>query len=132
MSTTQKKPKKVDTMTIRISKKTKRELDEIGKKTDTYNDIIIALLKWKHYKERNKYLEQYVHKLEKEGERKMNEVDELLLDVLNQACGNGEGEIDNQCISTYEEACDYLKKKEILEEVNQRIFNIKDMGEWGE
>lgn len=54
----------------------------------------------------------------------MEKVDELLLDVLNQACGNGDGEIDNQCLSVYEEACDYLKKKEILEEVNSRIYNI--------
>ena len=56
----------------------------------------------------------------------MEEQDELLLEVLNQACGNGDGEIDNQCLSSYEEACDYLKKKGILEEVNSRIYNIVD------
>ena len=56
----------------------------------------------------------------------MDKQDELLLDVLNQACGDGNGEIDNQCLSAYEEACDYLKKKGILEEVNSRIFNILD------
>lgn len=61
----------------------------------------------------------------------MDEQDELLLDVLNQACGNGEGEIDNQCISAYEEACDYLKKKGILDEVNSRIYNILDMDKTG-
>jgi len=59
----------------------------------------------------------------------MDKFDELLLDVLNQACGNGDGEIDNQCLSAYEEACDYLKKKLILEEVNSRIYNIKSMDE---
>lgn len=59
----------------------------------------------------------------------MNKQDELLLDVLNQACGNGEGEIDNQCILAYEEACDYLKKKGILEEVNSRIYNIVERKE---
>ena len=57
---------------------------------------------------------------------KINKYDELLLDVLNQACGDGEGEIDNQCVSSYEEACDYLKKKGILDEVNSRIYNIVD------
>ncbi|HEC66250.1 MAG TPA: hypothetical protein ENI23_13245 [bacterium] len=57
----------------------------------------------------------------------MDEFDELLLDVLNQACGDGNGEIDNQCLSTYEEACNYLKKKGILEEVNSRIYNIVEV-----
>ena len=56
----------------------------------------------------------------------MDKQDELLLDVLNQACGDGNGEIDNQCLSAYEEACDYLHRKGILEEVNSRIFNILD------
>jgi hypothetical protein len=61
----------------------------------------------------------------------MDEQDELLLDVLNQACGDGKGEIDNQCLSAYEYACDYLKKKGILEEVNSRIYNIVDMDKHG-
>ena len=52
------------------------------------------------------------------------ECDELLIDVLNQICGDGEGEIDNQCLSAYEEACKYLKKKGLLKEVNSRIYNI--------
>ena len=57
----------------------------------------------------------------------MRNIKELgLLDVLNQSCGDGLGEIDNQCLSAYEEACDYLKKKGILEEVNSRIYNIKN------
>lgn len=54
----------------------------------------------------------------------MLEADELLIDVLNQACGNGEGEIDNACTSAYEDACEYLAKKGLLEEVNMRIYNI--------
>jgi hypothetical protein len=54
----------------------------------------------------------------------MNETDQILLDVLNQACGDGNGEIDNMCLSAYEDACEYLKKKGLLEEVNSRIFNI--------
>lgn len=53
-----------------------------------------------------------------------DEYDELLLDVLNQACGNREGKIDNQCLSAYEDACNYLKKKGLLFEVNSRIYNI--------
>ena len=66
------------------------------------------------------------------------EFDELLLDVLNQACsvqeesGNpliegGEPEIDNMCISAYayEEACRYLTKKGYLYAVNGRIYKFK-------
>ena len=56
----------------------------------------------------------------------MEEVKDILLDVLNQACGNGEGEIDNSCTSAYEKACDYLKKEGILEKVNSRIYYIKE------
>lgn len=52
------------------------------------------------------------------------------MDVLNQACGDGNGEIDNKCISAYEDACEYLKDKGLLEEVNSRIFNIVDMDKW--
>ncbi len=57
--------------------------------------------------------------------KELKESDELLLEVLNQACGDGDGEIDNQCLSIYEEACNYLKKKGLLEEVNSRIYNTK-------
>lgn len=51
------------------------------------------------------------------------EFDELLLDVLYQACGSqtfkgnkpiGKATIDNQCLSAYEEACDYLTEKGYL------------------
>lgn len=62
----------------------------------------------------------------------MEECNEILLDVLNQCCGDGNGEIDNQCISAYEYACDYLKKKGLLEEVNSRIFNIIDFAEYSD
>jgi len=50
----------------------------------------------------------------------MDEFDELLLDVLNQACGDGNGGIDNQCLSAYEEACDYLRNKGLLDKVNDK------------
>jgi len=60
----------------------------------------------------------------------MNEQDAILLDVLNQACGNGNGNIDNMCVSAYEDACNYLKKKGILEEFNSRIYNIVEMHNW--
>ena len=54
----------------------------------------------------------------------MDEADELLIDVLNQACGDGEGGIDNACTKAYEDACTYLTKKGLLQEVNSRIYNI--------
>ena len=42
-------------------------------------------------------------------------IDELLLDVLWQACGADEdGMIDNRCLSSYERACAYLCKKGLL------------------
>jgi len=38
------KPKRTDITTIQISKETKQKLDEIGKKNETYEDIIKRLL----------------------------------------------------------------------------------------
>ena len=57
-----------------------------------------------------------------------SEFDELLLDVLIQACvnGNDENMIDNQCLSAYEDACDYLTEKGYLNTINGRIYNLKD------
>ena len=55
--------------------------------------------------------------------------DELLLDVLNQACGLPDKElkpfIDNMCLSAYEEACDYLAVKGYLYTDNGRIYRFK-------
>ena len=55
------------------------------------------------------------------------EFDELLLDVIIQCCGSKEGEfvIDNMCLSTYEEACDYLTEKGYLTTLNGRIYKLK-------
>ena len=57
-----------------------------------------------------------------------SEFDELLLDVLIQACvnGNDENMIDNQCLSAYEDACDYLTEKGYLNTINGTIYNLKD------
>ena len=65
-------------------------------------------------------------KLKSQIEKERKEWYDLLLDVLNQACGDGDGEIDNMCLSAYEQTCDYLKEKGLLEEVNSRIYNIVD------
>jgi len=60
--------------------------------------------------------------------------DELLLDVINQACGSqkfkgnkpiGEPIIDNQCLSAYEVACDYLTEQGYLYTDNGRIYMFK-------
>jgi len=53
-------------------------------------------------------------------------IDEILLDVLIQCCGNEEGEIDNQCLSAFEDACDYLTERGYLQTKNGRIYTIKD------
>ena len=52
--------------------------------------------------------------------------DKLLLDVLYQACGEGDGIIDNRCISSYEEACYYLCDKKLLHKINDRTYTILD------
>jgi len=70
-------------------------------------------------------IKSVTEELEKKLRKAKQEVNDLLLDVLNQACGDGKGKIDNMCLSAYEDACDYLKKEGLLEEVNSRIFNIK-------
>ena len=54
-------------------------------------------------------------------------IDEILLDVLVQAIGTEVGEpteIDNQCISAYEEACDYLTERGYLQTKNGRIYTL--------
>jgi len=64
------------------------------------------------------------------------EFDELLLDVLFQACGiqeesghpfleDGEEKIDNMCLSAYENACDYLTEQGYLITDNGRIYRLK-------
>ncbi len=56
-----------------------------------------------------------------------NEAELLLLDVLWEACGADEGwMIDNRSMSSYEDACEYLRKKGYLTKKNDRIFFIKD------
>ena len=66
--------------------------------------------------------------------RDVVEGDRMVLDVLYQACGFTKirkgciGQIqyvDNQCVSPYERACDYLCKKGILTKKNDRIYKVK-------
>jgi len=53
-------------------------------------------------------------------------IDELILEVLLQSCGNEDStEIDNLCISAYEECCDYLTERGYLLSLNGRIYKIK-------
>ena len=56
-----------------------------------------------------------------------SEYDELLLDVLFQACGLKDNKIDNQCTSAYEEACDYLANRGLITTENGRIYQIKNV-----
>lgn len=60
------------------------------------------------------------------------EQDELLLNVLFQACGyseNNKDMIDNEGLSVYEWACVYLEEKGYLRKKNDRIYIIVDEGE---
>jgi len=53
-------------------------------------------------------------------------IDELILNVLIQACGDGGGiEIDNHCLSAFEDACDYLTERGYLQTLNGRIYKLK-------
>lgn len=54
-----------------------------------------------------------------------SEFNELLLEVLFQACGVEDGKIDNQCISVYEDACDYLIEQGYLYTQDGRIYEVK-------
>ena len=54
------------------------------------------------------------------------EFDELLLDVLFQSCGK-DNEIDNMCISAYEDACAYLTEKGYFTTKNGRIYKLKEL-----
>lgn len=61
----------------------------------------------------------------------MTKEQKMILDLLIQGCITTEIkdwglEIDNECMSAYEDACAYLQEIGILEEVNQRIYRYKD------
>ena len=51
--------------------------------------------------------------------------EEIILDILVQCCGNQEGtEIDNQCLSAFEDGCDYLTERGYLQTLNGRIYTL--------
>lgn len=61
--------------------------------------------------------------------KNISKVDDILLDLLNQSCGVGtfgdnEYFIDNNCISCYEEACDFLTEKGYLKTLDGRIYKL--------
>ena len=49
-------------------------------------------------------------------------VDIILVDVILQALGDDEGNIDNRCISVYEDATEYLAYKGLIKKINDRIY----------
>jgi hypothetical protein len=64
------------------------------------------------------------------GERMTYDVDEILMDVIIQACLNSyDFIIDTGCISTYQLACEYLESQGYLEKVNYRIYKIRKVRE---
>jgi hypothetical protein len=51
--------------------------------------------------------------------------DELLMDILRQCCSDENlDEIDNNCISAFEDACVYLEKKGYLQKINDRMYKV--------
>lgn len=58
----------------------------------------------------------------------VSEINDLLLDVLFQACGTQfmeRQEIDTQCLKSYEDACDYLTNQGYLTTLDGRIYRVK-------
>ena len=55
----------------------------------------------------------------------LKDAENISLDVLMQACGINNEEIDNRCISAYERACVYLEMEAgKLKTKNGRIYEI--------
>ena len=49
----------------------------------------------------------------------------LIFELLWQECGNvKEKEIDNMCLSPYEDACIYLEKEGYLQKINSRRYKV--------
>lgn len=71
----------------------------------------------------NKTLKKMVELHRDMAEKLLKGADELLLDVVYQACGDADM-IDNQCISAYEEACQYLESRGYLKKENDRSYQI--------
>ena len=53
------------------------------------------------------------------------ELDELLLDVIMQACSLDGKELDTMCLKAYEAACDYLTQQGYFTTANGRIYKLK-------
>lgn len=65
------------------------------------------------------------------GMEEVQKSDEMILDLLEQACQiiNPTGKfIDNQCLSTYEDACNYLETKGLLVNRNGRLYDYPNKG----
>lgn len=77
-----------------------------------------------HRKQKYETLGLSLQYLEQFKEIATREIDELLLSVLTQACAIEDGQIDNRCLSDYEEACNYLTDKGYLKTKNGRIYEI--------
>lgn len=59
------------------------------------------------------------------NKREIAELNDILLNVLWQACGNvKDNVIDTDCLSAMENACQYLKQKGILDTKNGRTYEI--------
>jgi len=60
-------------------------------------------------------------------QNKLINAEDILLDILLQVCRTErENIIDNQCLSCYERACDYLEKIDMLENINGRLYKVKE------
>ena len=62
-------------------------------------------------------------------EERAKAVNELLYEVIIQACLDEKGIIDNQCLSVYEDATEHLHKAGYLIKVNDRCYKLKQKHE---
>jgi hypothetical protein len=123
---------KLHEVTARLSGQlAEKEIKILEMKMPTENTIEFGINKtfFARKEETNKrYAKQREFYLEKIAEKDIQiiEQEELLLDLLWQACGiDVDGGIDNRCLSCYEEVCEYLFKKGLIEKGNDRIYFFK-------
>lgn len=56
--------------------------------------------------------------------------DDMIIGMLLQACGDDAGNIDNHCMSAWEDACKYLHKKGLVQKINDRMYKIDEEAYW--
>jgi DNA-binding transcriptional regulator GbsR (MarR family) len=92
---------------------------------EIYNENYEILFGENHFLIRKSQLKNFLEKLKETYNEEIKSNIEIIFDMLNQCCGNDDNnQIDNHCMSCYEEATEYLTKKGKLKEINKRMYEI--------